>query len=272
MTQTNENTASAGRTVHNLIIVDESGSMQSIYRSALTGMNETLATIREAQEEHPEQRQLVTLATFDERNANASPYDPISRPQIGRHTHYRMAQALHYNEIYHNTPASETGEVTRKQYRPYGATPLYDAMGRGIGELRPYVEKGDVVLVTIITDGMENASKEFSHEAIRELVDELKGQGWVFTYIGANQDVDRVGYSLNIENVMDFEASPEGTAEMFEAERACRKEFYSRVAVVAPDGVINEDAYFRSRPKTKKKSGGSEKKSGGSGNIGFIPF
>ena len=147
--------------VHNLIILDESGSMMSIYYPALTGVNETLQTIRGAQKEHPDQEHFVTLVAFD---------------------------TSHYNKIYHNTPAEKAIDISGEQYRPCGGTPLYDAMGRAINELHNKVTKGDVVLVTIITDGYENASREYNGKAIKSLVEAMRKEGWVFTYIGANQE------------------------------------------------------------------------------------
>ena len=51
--------------IHNLIIVDESGSMSVIRKQAFTGMNETLQTVRQMQKKYPDQVQLVTLLTFD---------------------------------------------------------------------------------------------------------------------------------------------------------------------------------------------------------------
>lgn len=188
--------------VHNLIILDESGSMMSIYYPALTGVNETLQTIREAQKEHPDQEHFVTLATFD---------------------------TTHYNKIYHNTPAEKAIGITGEQYRPCGGTPLYDAMGKAINELRTKVAKGDIVLVTIITDGYENASQEYDGKAIKSLVEAMRKEGWVFTYIGANQDVDAVAESMAINNRMAFCASAAGTKAMFEKESRSRKRFFGKI-------------------------------------------
>lgn len=188
--------------VHNLIIVDESGSMHSIYRSALTGMNETLRTIRTAQTEHPEQEHFVTLVTFD---------------------------TSHYNSIYANTPAGCTAEITNDQYCPNGGTPLFDAMGRAINELRSIVAKGDVVLVTVITDGYENSSREYSGKAIKALIEEMKKDDWVFAYIGANQDVEVVAKAMSIDNYLEFEADEASTSEMFAKESRSRKKFFSRL-------------------------------------------
>lgn len=190
------------RRVHNLLILDESGSMSSIYQPALTGVNETLQTIRKAQKEHLYQEHFVTLVAFD---------------------------SSHYNQIYKNTPAENAKDITKEQYCPGGCTPLFDAMGRSITELRDYADANDVVLVTIITDGYENASHEYDGRAIKALVEAMKLQGWVFTYIGANQDVEAVANSMSIDNHLSFEASETGTSDMFAKEMRCRKLFFDKI-------------------------------------------
>lgn len=196
-------TAQGARCVHNLIVLDESGSMQSIYHPALTGVNETLQTIREAQKEHEDQKHYVSLIAFD---------------------------SGHYNRIYSNTAAEMAADITADQYRPGGCTPLYDAMGRSISELRPVVAKGDVVLVTVITDGYENASQEYNGKAIKSLVEAMKAEGWVFTYIGANQDVEAVAASISIDNHLSFDADEASTCAMFAKENRSRKAFFSKVS------------------------------------------
>jgi len=103
-------------------------------------------------------------------------------------------------------------------------------MGRSINELRPNVVKGDVVLVTVITDGYENASREYNGKAIKALVEEMKGKGWVFTYIGANQDVEAVAESMSIDNRLAFEANKECTGAMFERECRSRKKFFGKLS------------------------------------------
>ena len=177
--------------------------MQSIYRLALSGVNETLQTIRNAQKEHEEQKHSVSLVAFD---------------------------SGHYNRIYNNTPAEKSVDITKDQYRPDGCTPLYDAMGRSINELCPHVNAGDVVLVTVITDGYENASREYNGKAIKSLVEEMKKQGWVFTYIGANQDVEAVAASMSIDNHLAFDADDESTGAMFAKERRSRKKFFGKLS------------------------------------------
>lgn len=197
-----EVTTDGKRRVHNLILLDASGSMRAIYQPALTGVNETLRSIREAQKEHKDQEHFVSLIAFD---------------------------SYCYNEIYKCTPAEKTVDITTEQYRPWAYTPLYDAMGRSITELQSHVSKDDVVLVTIITDGNENASQEYSGRVIKSLVEAMKSQGWVFTYIGANQDVEAVADSMSIDNHMIFGCSYDGVNEMFDKEIRCRKRFFDRI-------------------------------------------
>ena len=215
---------SAMKRIHNLIILDESGSMQSIYRAALSGVNETLQTIRGAQTSHSDQAHFVSLITFD---------------------------SDHYNQIYSNTPAAKAIDITAEQYRPGGCTPLYDAMGRGITELRRHVANDDFVLVTILTDGYENASREYNGKAIKSLVEALKEEGWVFTYIGANQDVDAVAGSMSIDNCLAFEADDDSTAAMFAKENASRNIFFNKIDANMPIGSFST-GYFNSSDDSDK--------------------
>jgi len=61
-------------------------------------------------------------------------------------------------------PVSKVEDMTSKDYRPGGCTPLYDAMGKAISHLDACINEGDAVLVMIITDGYENSSEEFSRD------------------------------------------------------------------------------------------------------------
>ena len=188
--------------IFNLIIVDESGSMNCIYRQALTGMNETLQTIRATAAKFPQQEQYVTLVTFNS----------TSRPNT--------------NYVLDCIAATQAADIAESQYQPSGCTPLYDAMGTALTRLRAQVAAEDKVLVTIITDGMENSSCEYSGRAIKSLVEDLKSQGWGFTYIGSNHDVAAAAESLSIDAHLEFCEDEEGTREMFQREKRSRANFY----------------------------------------------
>ena len=188
--------------IFNLIIIDESGSMQSIKTAAIDSVNETIQTIRSAQKKHEDQEHFVSLVTFN---------DDVKT-------------------IYECVPVDEVKELTAETYQPDCCTALYDAMGISLNALRKKVAEDDKVLVTVVTDGYENASKEYSGKAIKALVDELKDKGWVFAYIGANQDVEAVAATISITNVMQFEATPLGTADMSSKLSFAQGKLYSRIA------------------------------------------
>ena len=192
--------------IYNLLIMDESGSMSYIADQALNGANETLQTIREAQQENPDDHQMITFVTFD----------------TGARRHF-------VRTIIDTEKIENVKDLTPDQYQPYGGTPLYDAMGFSITALRELVKKGDHVLVTVITDGFENSSSHYTAEMIKELVDSLSGQGWVFTYIGANQDSEQTAAGLGIRCTMDFKVTIEGSAMMFDKMRSSNREYYKKV-------------------------------------------
>lgn len=191
--------------VFNLIILDASGSMQSIKQSAIDSVNETLQTIRSAQNRHDNQQHFVTLVTFN---------DTVKT-------------------ISECAPAEEVAELTADTYLPYCYTALYDAMGQSLTALRPHIAEADRVLVTVVTDGYENASREYSGQAIKTLIDELKAQGWVFAYMGANQDVEAVAATMSITNAMKFEATDHEYRKMSKKVNVCRDRLYDRIACKA---------------------------------------
>lgn len=185
--------------VFNLIILDESGSMQSIKKEAIDSVNETVQTIRSAEKKNEDQEHFVSLVTFN--NDVKTVYDCV--------------------------PAKEVKELTSESYCPDCCTALYDAMGTSLNALRLQIAEKDRVLVTVVTDGYENSSREYTNKAIKALVDELKGKGWVFAYIGANHDVEQVAASISIANTIRFQATSAGTQAMTDSLNRCRKRIYA---------------------------------------------
>jgi von Willebrand factor type A domain len=97
--------------------------------------------------------------------------------------------------------------LTSKLYQPHngGSTALLDAQGRTIDELGAELramhenERPGKVIVVTITDGLENASKHYTHGQVSEMIEhQQKVYNWDFLYLGANQDAIKVGGSLNI--------------------------------------------------------------------------
>lgn len=192
--------------VYNLIILDKSGSMNSIANAAVSGFNETLEGIRSAQKQFADtQEHYVSLLPF-------------------------CACSMDY--VYNCVPIRKARRLTHREYRPCCCTPLYDAMGKGITELfrKTKEEKAAAVIVTVITDGMENASKEYSGKAIKALVDKMKEEyGWNFSYIGTNQDVESVAANLSIPNTMYFEDTHEGLGAACTRDSRSRNRMYCRI-------------------------------------------
>lgn len=108
--------------------------------------------------------------------------------------------------------------------------------------------------MTIITDGYENASREYRGHDIKRLVAELKEKGWVFAYIGTNQDVDAVANDMGIGSRMCYQYSPEGAARMFAQERVSRKRFFDRLATQGKSIIKDKRFdYFESEEESEKE-------------------
>ena len=188
--------------IYNLVIVDESGSMCVIEKQALAGINETLSTIKKMQGKYKDMEQRVSLLTFD---------------------------SDHQTFILDNVPAKHIRLLRPNQYNPGGATPLYDAIGKGIAKVNAVAGPDDNVLVTIITDGMENCSREYNLGMVKNLIEKLKKSNWTFTFIGTdNLDVEGMARQMSIDNNLSFCQDEEGTRRMFERERSARVAFNLR--------------------------------------------
>lgn len=202
--------------IFNLIVLDKSGSMSTIADAAIAGFNETVGTIRVAQKQYADtQCHFVSLLPF-------------------------CGCSMEY--VYDTTPINQVKNLTARDYQPCCSTPLYDAMGRGINDLLKKTKdmKNASVIVTIITDGYENASSEYNGPAIKALVDRMRDQyGWNFAYIGTNQDVESVSVNLSIHNTMYFEDTNTGMTEAWERERKSRRRMYSRINLACSEPMAD---------------------------------
>lgn len=194
--------------IYNLIIVDESGSMSHLRQATLSGINETINTIRSAQEEFVEtQEHRLTLVTFDSGS---------NRPDV--------------RTMIDNQPIAEIKEFN--DYMPRGCTPLYDAMGQSLTTLHAHIKDDDnaSAVVTVLTDGLENASREWNAPKLRQLIEQLKEEGWSFSYMGSAHDVKEVTDLLSIENVMEFAHTQQGAGNTWEREKSSRHAYFKKMA------------------------------------------
>lgn len=193
--------------IYNLIIVDESGSMSHLRESTLSGINETISTIHSAQEEFAAtQKHTLTLVTFDSGS---------NRPDV--------------RTMIDNQPISEVKEF--KEYMPNGCTPLYDAMGQSLTHLHDRIkdDKDATAVVTVLTDGLENASREWDAAGLRHLIEQLKSEGWSFAYMGSAHNVKEVTDLLSIENVVEFSHNNLGAGSTWGRERSSRRAYYEKM-------------------------------------------
>lgn len=142
---------------HDFILLDRSGSMQSRWDEALGAVN---AYVKKLAEDKVDTG--VTLAVFDD----AGPFD-IIRDRI---------------------VPSTWSDVTSKDATPRGMTPLNDAIGKMVTHARlgHNGQQYDKVAVIIVTDGAENASREYKHAAAKALLDDCRSKGWQVLFIGAD--------------------------------------------------------------------------------------
>jgi hypothetical protein len=192
--------------VYNVIIMDRSGSMWDIQKSAIQGYNEVLGGIKaDAKTYADTQEHFMTLVLFDSHSID---------------------------NVYWNEDPEKAAILTTETYVPGASTPLYDAIGKTLTWLeRDLHEDPNVsVIVTIITDGYENCSREYSLKTVKALIKHLKEEGWSFAYMGTDHDVDGVTVSLSITNVVKFEKTEEETQAVFEKERRARKRFNQKMA------------------------------------------
>ena len=191
--------------IYNLVVLDRSGSMQSMRKAAVDGFNETLAGIKKAQERYAEtQDHFISLVAFC---------------------------SCSTDKIYDMAPVAEARPLKEKDDQPCCCTPLYDAMGFAISDIQRHVKelKDAAVSVTIITDGYENASREFTRTSIRALVESLKGQGWTFTFMGANQDAALTAETLAIRNSANFDASQDGVRQAYRRDSRSKDSWFRKL-------------------------------------------
>ncbi len=168
-----------------VFILDRSGSMAGLEKETIGGYNSMIE-----KQKKEEGEALVTTVLFDH----------------------------HYERITYRTPISEVKPLTEKEYYPRGMTALLDAIGRTIERIvlehkEEDKEKPDKTIFVITTDGLENASRNFNYNTIKEMITyEEKEYGWEFIFLGANFDVFNVTDRLGIrrERAVRYSRSRQG--------------------------------------------------------------
>lgn len=173
-----------------IFLLDRSGSMAGLERQTINGFNSFIEEQRQFEGET-----IVSVVLFDDRY-----------------------------EILWNGIAAAHARLTNSEYYVRGATALLDAVGKTILDvgyrLSQAAEKdrpGKVIFV-ITTDGMENASREFTYQKVKSLITHQQEKyQWEFVFLGANMDAAKEAESLGIgmESAHSFAASEKGIEEMY---------------------------------------------------------
>ena len=179
-----------------IFVIDESGSMQGTESDVIGGFNNFI----EQQKLHHQGKITFSLYKFNS----------------------------YWSQILNDLPIEEIRPLTSGDYTPGGLTALYDTIGNAIADIEnqsKYTKsehKASMVMMVIITDGQENASREYDSRKIKQMIQELEqSENWQFIYLGADlenfADADTLGLrhkisSKKIEMKKKFDVISEHTA------------------------------------------------------------
>ena len=142
--------------------LDESGSMGSCLKPTIDGFNQWLKEVRKQKG-----KTTITLTQFSESYGEDN---------------FRVAFAA--------ADAADVKKLSTTSYRPRGNTPLFDAIGATITRLQKELDKQKkhppAAVVVIQTDGFENASRDYTRDTIRKLIEKKEKDGWTFVFLGAD--------------------------------------------------------------------------------------
>lgn len=175
-----------------VFILDRSGSMSGLESDTIGGYNAMLKKQRKVPGEAT-----VTTVLFDDQ----------------------------YELLHDRIPLNGIAPITEKEYFVRGTTALLDAIGKTIYKIstaQKYTldeERAAHIMFVITTDGMENASREFSYDKIRQMIEYQKSNyGWEFIFLGANIDAIATAKQFGIEEerATNYHADSVGMALSFE--------------------------------------------------------
>lgn len=180
---------------HITVILDRSGSMESIREDMIGGFN---AFLKEQQ--GADGVATLTLVQFD----TQAPYEVVHS--------FKLIQAVR--------------PLTAATYVPRGGTPLLDALGRGINDLDATLarmgenDRPAKVVFVIVTDGMENASREFSRNQIARMIAEKQEvAGWNLVFLSADLAAIEEAEGMNVlyQRAMAFDKTAQGSKDAFQS-------------------------------------------------------
>lgn len=175
-----------------VFILDRSGSMSGLESDTIGGFNSVLT-----KQQTEEGSANITTVLFDDK------YELL-------HDRYNI---------------TKISKISEKEYFVRGTTALLDAIGKTIhkmGNVQKYStddERAEKVMFVIITDGMENASREYSYDRIKNMIDHQKKKyEWEFIFLGANIDAVETAsrFGISEDRAANYHADGEGTMLNYE--------------------------------------------------------
>jgi len=165
-------------------------------------------------------------------------------------------------------PAAEVVPLDERTYIPRNTTALLDAIGRTIDELAERLEKlsesdrPGLVIVAVLTDGLENASKRYQwHEVAARIREQQEKYGWKFLFLGANQDAIETAAKMNIRrrdaatiNAPDFDSGSRAVTQKSSIYRSIASGLASPSAFRQAEQPLQELADDEAKKKKKKTS------------------
>lgn len=172
------------KTIYHLV-VDKSGSMHDCIEQTINGFNEQIAKIKEMEKEFPEQEMSIGLTTFNHE----------------------------INHIYYMRQLADAYKMSVENYTPKGSTAMLDAMAETMIKLSSHQQESNkelptTVVMVVLTDGYENASKEYTLKNVKEMIEAREASGtWTFSFLGATIDAVDVAEEMSIrrDNSISFE-------------------------------------------------------------------
>jgi len=179
-----------------VFLLDRSGSMGGMEEDTIGGYNSYL-------KEQRKNNVLVTTVLFDDK----------------------------YEILHQRKHIKNVSDLTKNDYYVRGCTALLDAIGKTINLMDR--DKAKKVIFIITTDGLENASKEYSKEQIKKMI--KKHDNWEFMYIGADIDSYSEGMSIGIKtsNISNYTKSKRGVKKLFSSLGKASSSFYENECVCA---------------------------------------
>lgn len=196
-----------------VFIIDKSGSMGGLESDTIGGYNSLLKKQKEVDGEC-----VITTVLFDN----------------------------HYKLLHDRIDIRAVAPITEKEYRAGGSTALLDAIGKTIDKIGNAQKntaeeyRAEKVMFVIITDGMENSSREYSSNTVKKMISAQKECGWEFIFLGANIDAVETAshFGIDEDRAVDYVPDAKGTRLNYEVMSEAVSSYRKYCAV--PKGCLDE--------------------------------